>query len=435
MFEIDMSPVADAHRRTMQAQAARRDELRAQAQELVDSCEETGMTVEQDAKFGELMDEIKAIDADFEARERAKRAFADLRPELQSKPGVMQFRHAASGEIVSAVSGDQKLHQPPPRYGSAEPETSVGDLIHGMLSGQPIAAQFGGSDSSGGYVISPSYSQQVLDLARSASVAMQAGALTVPMTTSELHLTRLASDPTSTWRPEGVAVNSSTMTFDKVILRAKTLAAIVPVSIEMLEDSSNARSVIEMALQASMGQSLDSAVLAGTGAESQPKGIRNHDDVNEVASVGTPANYDKVSTAVGKILTANFNGDPSSLAWVSHPRDGETFDQLKDTTNQPLRPSKWVGDLRRFSTTALPTTEGGSSNESVGIVGDFSQVLVGMRTSGVNIRILDSGTVTDSSGDTFNAASQLGRLIVAYLRADVVLMRPTWLCNLTGITA
>jgi len=68
------------------------------------------------------------------------------------------------------------------------------------------------------------------------------------------------------------------------------------------------------------------------------------------------------------------------------------------------------------------------------LLGDFSQVVIGMRTRGLVIRVLDSGTVTDSNSVSHQAHSELKRLIVAYLRADVCVIRPTWLTKLTGVT-
>ncbi len=48
--------------------------------------------------------------------------------------------------------------------------------------------------------------------------------------------------------------------------------------------------------------------------------------------------------------------------------------------------------------------------------------------------MLESGTVTDSAGVTHNAASELKKLIVAYMRADIGVLRPTWMTKLTGVT-
>ena len=85
----------------------------------------------------------------------------------------------------------------------------------------------------------------------------------------------------------------------------------------MLEDASNAASVIESALAASMAQKLDAAGLVGTGAASEPLGIRNHTGINTIGSVGTPADYSDISLAVGDIMAANYAGQVEGLSWIS----------------------------------------------------------------------------------------------------------------------
>lgn len=365
-----------------------------------------------------------------------------------SQQNAPTFQDAATGREIRALLNNQPISA----LATADDEDDedddgktsppVGALLHSMLTGQPqniTRGQFqnsiGSTDSTGGYILNPGLSGQLIDLARSASVALRAGALTLPMDVRELSIARIASDPTPFWRPEGVGVNGSILTFDRLTLRAKTLAAIVPVSIELLEDAANAASIITQALQAAMGLALDKAVLIGAGNEEEPRGIRNQSGVGSITGVGTPADYSDLTTAIGSIFSANYPGDASGLAWVSHPRDAETYDGLTDSTGQPLMPTPWAGALKRFTTTSLPTDEGGGSNESIGIVGDFSQVLIGMRTKGANVRILDAGNVTDADGKVHDAASELKKLIVVYLRADVAVMRPAWLSVLAGITA
>lgn len=61
------------------------------------------------------------------------------------------------------------------------------------------------------------------------------------------------------------------MTFDRITLRAKTLAAIIPVSIELIEDAANIVQILELALQSALGLALDQAVLTGAGSENDPK--------------------------------------------------------------------------------------------------------------------------------------------------------------------
>jgi hypothetical protein len=140
------------------------------------------------------------------------------------------------------------------------------------------------------------------------------------------------------------------------------------------------------------------------------------------------------SAAIGKILVANFNGDLSELSWMMDPVIAETYDNLREaTTNAPLTPTPWVAQVQRYVTTSMPTTEGAGAEHSM-LLGHFPSCLVGMRTNGINIRILESGHATDSASVEWNAASQLMKLIVCHLRADVALLQPSWFTVLEDVT-
>ena len=431
------------------------------------SAEKTGsLNSEQQKRWDGLMDEetgevsvVRAALAAAMKRENEEKNLAMLKMMRQGSGGsgliddgsrnpllgsdAPRFRCMTSGKVIRALNHSERIGQAAsddPLTG--EPGASVGAIVHSLVTGrfdyasqQQVYAATGGVGSEGGYTLNPTLSTQVIDLARSASVAMKAGALTVPMDSAELIIARLTGDPTGYWRAEGVDITASDVSFDRITLRPKTLAAIVPITIELLEDSANAAMVIEDALREALALALDQAALLGSGAESKPRGIRKQSNVNEVTGVGTPTDYAEVSDAVGDIFNANYAGEPSKLAWIMHPRDAKTYDGLTDSTGQPLQPTPWAAAVRRLTTTSLPSTEGGGSNESASLVGDFSQCIIGVRTSGAVIQILDSGQVTDGSNKTHNAASQMKKLIRAYMRADVALLRPTWFTKLEGITA
>ena len=202
---------------------------------------------------------------------------------------------------------------------------------------------------------------------------------------------------------------------------------------ELAEDARNIVTAIESALGSALGLALDVAGLSGDGI-AKPLGIFNMVGINEVTSVGTPADYVKVTNAIGKILQANYPHEGlENLSWVAHPRDWESYDSLTDTTDQPLLPTPWASKPRRLSTTSIDTTLGGGA-ESQMVIGDFREVLIGMRTSGVRIRIADDGIVTDAVSDTINATAHLMKFVIAVLRADIAVLRPTFFTKLTGVT-
>ena len=413
---------------------------------ITETAKAAGRDVDADEakKFDALIADVKvaqakAAEAIAHDENRKAHALAQMGRGLGGNPvGSGPTFRTGEGHIVRALTRNESFAR---QASFGEEQTPrIGDMLAAMITGRydnvdrhAIQNAIGSNDSAGGYTLNPALSGQIIDLARSASVSLRAGAATLPMSTAELSIARLNSDPTAYWRPEGVAVNSTDVTFDRVTLRPKTLAAIIPVSLELLEDAANIGSFIESTLQAALGLKLDQAVLRGSGAESEPLGILNHPTINSVPTVGAIDDYQEITSAVGEIYADNYTGEPESLAWIMNPREGKKYDSLEDTTGQPLQPTPWASKLKRLMTTSLLTTEGGGTDSSM-IVGDFSQVVIGMRTSGVRIRIADDGTVFDGT-NSINATSQLMKFIVAYLRADVAILRPSWMCKLTGVSA
>lgn len=95
-------------------------------------------------------------------------------------------------------------------------------------------------------------------------------------------------------------------------MRPTTLAAIVPVSIELLKDAANAAQIIESALTSALSLKLDQAIMQGSGSESEPLGILNHDSVNTISSVGTRpigrTSAQRSATSSRQITTAILSG-------------------------------------------------------------------------------------------------------------------------------
>jgi HK97 family phage major capsid protein len=352
------------------------------------------------------------------------------------QPGSIMFKNMSTGEPIRGYRPGEMM---------SSDDAPVGDVLRGILlndfSELPHniqASLAGGSDTGGGYMLNPTLSTRFIDLARSASVVTRAGATTIPVPSNELHIAKLDTDPTAYWRPETGAITASKPTFGRITLRPKVVAAIVPVSVELLEDSANAGSAIETAIMGALGSALDTAALKGAGAASEPLGVVNDGNCNTIASVGTPTTYANISAAVADILTANYDGDIGSLSWIMHPVQGETYDNLVTgitNDNTPLQPTGWVSQLQRYITTTLSLNSGNSPNNYEMVVGDFSQMVIGTRNGGVRVGVLDQGTVTDSNSDTWNASTQLLRHIRAYMRVDVALLRPTWFTVLSGVTA
>ena len=213
------------------------------------------------------------------------------------------------------------------------------------------------------------------------------------------------------------------MTFGSVVFNPKTLAVIVTASRELVEDSLNLQQAITMSLSKSFASELDRVALIGAGSGSEPKGCSKFTGVGSV-SMGTNgaaiANYDPFVQALGTLRTANA-ADPSAV--IMHPRTDQAVNLLKDSQNRPLERPEAIANLPFLVTSKLSITEtqGSASTASRAIMGDFSELIVGVRHV-VGIELL-----REKFADNY----QYGFL--CSLRADIAVAHAASFCNIVGI--
>jgi HK97 family phage major capsid protein len=349
--------------------------------------------------------------------------FDDRPVNVPAMPKASTWRDK-SGQLVAMLPSGESMHDW--FYHASGREAlnlnnqpfAVGEILKSMTTGDWSGVQFDaslvtGSQTAGGYLLAPEVSSRVIDLARSESVMFRAGAQLVPMSTNELVLAKVASDPSVAWVPEGTAIPESQPAFDRITLRARKLGCIVPITRELAEDAPNAGQQIERLLRESMAAELDRAILLGDGDGEEPIGIFTHGDVQEIGSVGSPT-YDDLLDAIQDI--EDVNGSPTG--YIITPDTKNTLSKLKEaTTDGYLRAPQEVAELQRLVTTRLANTQA--------LLGDFEQVIVGVRLDGMRVE------VTTTGGDAF---SEHKVLVKATWRGDVQFMHANHIVKLTGIS-
>jgi len=316
-------------------------------------------------------------------------------------------------------------------------ELSLGRLLGGWVFGNWKGAEAElrvgsiGDSTLGGYLVPSPLGTKVIDLTRKKARVLQAGALTVPMESNTLTIAKVTADPTPAWKAENAAGTFSDTTFGKIEFVAKTLVALIKVSIELFEDAVNLETVVENSMSQALSLELDRAALYGSGAAAEPLGIVNTTGVG-VHDMGTNGaqvtSYDPFSTAIEKILAAN--GPSQGLAAIMAPRTWGVLDRLKEaTTNAPLGAPASFQSLQKLVTNQVPITrtQGSANNASDVFVGDFAQLLIGARTQLV---IEVSRQAGDSSGSAFR---DMQIWLRAYLRADVGVALPGYFTKIIGI--
>lgn len=305
----------------------------------------------------------------------------------------------------------------------------VGDIAKAMIFGPSNdterRALSEGTDSAGGYTVPTRLASNFIDKLRAKTVVFQAGAQTVPMDSDNLAIARITGDPTVAWTAENAEISASDPTFDAVTLAPKKLACLVKVSRELLEDSVNIGAALEAAFVSAMSVEMDRALLFGSGSSNQPTGLFSISGINSV-SMGTngavPTSYDDLIDLLYEIQVDN---GASPTSFVMHPRTNRTYAKLKDGDGNPLTEPEMTRAVRRLLTTAVPInqTQGTSNVASCVLTGDFSKMLVGVRTS-MELRMLN---------ERYAEFDQVG--FVARLRVDLAVENPVHFAKLIGVTA
>lgn len=310
-------------------------------------------------------------------------------------------------------------------HNTAERGLSFGGFCRAMVLGARTDAErralSEGSDSAGGYTVPTNLLAQLIDNMRNRTVVMRAGAVTVPLTTEKTHLARLASDPQAAWRSENGSVAESDPTFERIEFTARSLAVLVKVSRELLEDSLNIEASLINAFAQSMAVELDRVALMGSGVAPEPAGIANTSNVGDLDAGGAAlTNYDEFIDCIQWLEEQNA---AAPTAAVMAPRTKAALAKLKDLENRPLVLPPSLSELPFYSTNQIPINEesGTTDNGSRIIIGDFTQLFVGVRTQ------LQVNVLRERFADTH----QYG--FVAHLRADVQLAHPESFAMITDI--
>lgn len=395
---------------------------------------------EHDVTFEKLKNHMYRLDAArdlVEARGDHNESF-QFGNEFQGSSGLPGSRGGSDVQVWESVSGKNKGKEirvlgKRARLQDQVEEKPSSDMTWNNYMRARIAGHTGDhsimgpknfmSTTSDSSLVPTPLSAQVIDLARNKSRIFQAGATVFEMLSKTETIARVTGDPTAQWKPENASHTSSDVTTEPLTFTAKTLIASVKMSVELSEDAPNGTAVVENSIAEQLALEMDRVGLVGSGDGAQPQGIFGYTGVQEHAVSAALANYDPFSIAYQKILEAN--GMPTGIIYA--PRTWGSLDRLKDKQDQPLTAPASYANLDKYQTNQVPIDLGEGDDESIAFVGDFSQLMVGVRTS---LRMEITRVASDS---TNSAWEDLQVWVRAYMRADFQLAKPDHFCVLTGI--
>jgi HK97 family phage major capsid protein len=275
-------------------------------------------------------------------------------------------------------------------------------------------------NSSGGYAL-PLEVLGFVDFARDASVCVQAGARTIALD-GKATIPVIASDPEGTWHAENAEESESDIVFEGRSLQPHTAYCALRGSVELFEDAAMLDVALTNALRGSLGLQLDRAMLISDGDSGKaPTGILHTSGVN-VDSTATPISYDLISQACQTVANANGTANAAILC----PRDYFILDRAvaEGGDEQTKIPFASYNRLSKYVTNSL-TPNGSPPTSSTVVVGDFSKLVLGVRT---DWRI-------EVSRQESTAWKKLQIAMRIYGRFDAALLQPSHFAVYDAVTA
>ncbi|MFO6447857.1 phage major capsid protein [Erythrobacter sp. NE805] len=400
--------------------------------------------VEKPEEFAALEADIKALDESIERHQKAIEAAARLQepatPAAPSTPATPAakapaqvaekgLRFGAAMRAVAAAGGD--------RQRAVAIAESWG---HSGL----FAQQSGLTGPAGGFLIPEDVSGELIELLRPASVVLSLGPVILPLPNGNLTMNRINVGTTASYVGELQNIVATGVQFGQTKLSAKKLAALVPISNDLLASASTqADAVVRDDLVMSMATRMDLAFIRGSGTQFSPLGMRNiltgtsFATSNVIAANGT-VNLANVTNDLGKLELALLNANIAMTrpGWIMSPRTMMFLWNLRDGNGNYAFPEMQNGQLRNKPyrvTTQIPENLGGGTNESELYLADFANVLVGEQ-SGVELAISTEAAYVDASGNQQAAFSRDETVVRAIAKHDFGLRHLATLAILTGVT-
>lgn len=227
----------------------------------------------------------------------------------------------------------------------------------------------------------------------------------------------LSGSVSTYWTAEGAKKTATQATFAKVTQSLKKLAAIVPLTEELVEDSAiNLTALIAELFVEAVSIEEDAQFFAGDGTVFT--GILNDTGAGRVPKLTLVAGKNTFAEATADdYLDLQYKVKTSARAkgkYFMHPTVVAEVMKLKDTTNNYIyampngdKPATLWGKPV-VECEALPATSAGTQNNKPFVIfGDLKQACVYGDKGEMQVKLLDQATITDTDGTTvINLAEQ-----------------------------
>jgi HK97 family phage major capsid protein len=417
-------------------------ELEALAAPKDDAGNDVDFTEDHQKAFDAKDAEIKGVDAEIEREARLEKARAAAARPLPSidldvvpaEPAAPRVKGGAFANIVQALAAEQGNRRNAAAYAEGQ----------NWADKDGIAKALGSSTATGGgFIVPDQYSSDIIELLRNEAVIMRAGPKFMPLSGTS-NVAKLTAGANGGYIGENANIGKEQQTFGQLRMTAKKLASLVPVSNDLIRNSSpSVTSLIRDDMVSGLAVTADAAFIRDLGTGAAPKGIRYWAASGNVTATNgtTAANIESdLSDAMGSLQ--DNNSPMVRPVWLMAPRSHRHLYKLRDANGNLIYPELRQTDggsengrlygYPVFLTNNIPTNLGGSSNETEIYFVDMAQVVIGEET-GIELMVSDTAAYHDGS-NVVAAFSQDQTVIRAIMRHDLVVRHDVSVAVKTGVT-
>jgi len=392
--------------------------------------------------------------------------FADLTAQITRMEAAETIAAAAAVPVDRALGA---AHQPaaPPAAASmpATPRTpevpgaKMSRMVRALVmaqGNQQMAAQFAakqgfGDDvamalstltpGAGGVLVPQNMAREVIELWRPKSVVRSLGARSLPLNNGNITLPRLKGGAVVGYIGTETDIPVTGQQFDDLKLSSKKLAALVPISNDLLGYSGsnpNVDRIVVDDLAASMGSREDKAFIRDDGTNNTPKGLLAWALPGFKFAASAGDTLQKIETDLNKLILAleGVNANMGSPGWIMSPRTFRFLEGLRDGNGNKVYPEMKDGNLKGYpigKTTQVPNNLGAGSNQSEIYFVDFNDCFIG-EDEDLLIDYSKEATYKDEGGNVVSAFQRDQTLVRVIAKHDFGPRHVESIAILTAVT-
>jgi len=294
--------------------------------------------------------------------------------------------------------------------------------------------------TAGGFLVPPQYSQDIIEFLRAKSVVRQLGPIMIPMATGTFRIPKVTVGATASYIGENQAAPKTQQTFGNVTLTFKKLAALVPLSNDLLRYSSpGADAIVRDDVVRAMADAENRAFLRSDGTGGAPRGFLNWCLAAQLINGNATASLANVTADMGNLIVTlmNQNIPMTKPCWIWSPRTWNYLMTLQTANgvfafrDELMRGTFWGWPYG--TTTAIPinlSTLSRTSESEVYLI-DMADAALG---ESLNLTVDASQEAAYSDGGTLVSAFQNDQTVIrAISEHDLVMRRQESVAVLQGV--